>query len=63
VSRRTAATIERGRRHEPIEDPSTPGTCLTCRRPLGNKNDMHGPADPAIAAEEARRLGERNTDE
>jgi hypothetical protein len=62
MSRRTAATIPRGRPHIPHEDPEAPGTCSTCHRPTGLPNDMHvdqlPDVDPAIAEAEARRYGE-----
>jgi hypothetical protein len=64
VSRRTAATIQRGRKHVPEEDPDAPGCCVHCRRPLAAKSDMHideyPTTDPAVAAAEARRLGEHD---
>jgi hypothetical protein len=63
---RTGATLPRGKAHVPVEDPDAP-RCCTCRRPLGTPNDMHvdhlPDVDPAIAREEARRLGERDLDD
>jgi hypothetical protein len=55
----------RGSVHRPEPDRDAPGTCRVCHRPLRAKNDKHQPpqVDPAVQAEQARRLGERNTDE
>lgn len=67
MSRRTAASIERGPEHIPQEDPDAPGTCIRCHRPLAAPNDRHTDqlptVDPAITEAEARRYGEREDDD
>lgn len=59
-------TARRGRPHVPVEDPDTPGVCLTCRRPTAARSDRHltvdqlPTTDPDIADAERRRLGEHD---
>lgn len=52
----------RGAKHLAVDDPANPGCCLICHRPTGTPNDRHidqlPTTDPAVTAEEARRLGE-----
>lgn len=62
MSRRSAASIERGKPHPYVEDPETPGCCQRCRRI--EANDMHvdgyPTVDPAVSEAERQRLGERD---
>jgi len=55
VTRRRPVAANRYR-----EDPAAPGTCGTCHLIEGHASHTDPPeVDPAVAAEQARRLGER----
>lgn len=64
---RRSTSLARGQPHVPVDDPDVPGCCRTCGRPTALRNDMHldeyPTTDPATAAEERRRLGEKADDE
>jgi hypothetical protein len=56
--RQVMAATRPGRRpvtvHPPVEDPDTPGVCVTCHRPTGAPNDAHGPL-PDVPSQAAAR--------
>jgi len=67
MSRRSAATLPRGRPHVPHEDLDAPGTCVHCHRPLAVPNDMHVDQLPDVAPDvaeiERRRTGDRDPED